>query len=203
MSFLQDEQDYDFESDYYTPKEEKEYEDDESPGYSPVLDNYTRFSVVEEVVDKPRIAVVHRTNSSSSSLTISPSAPISPSFLRVGNNNGDYFRQTNKDDFVFTTRSSSLNRATSSTSGKSIVSPKMLFSNPTSPLAFEMATVHESFGDRDIPNHALLSFISSNFINEVARLNQHRKIFCTDEYPLSFNGEEAIVCLIILYLINH
>lgn len=59
----------------------------------------------------------------------------------------------------------------------------------------EMAIAHESFGDGEIPNHALLSFISSNFINEVARINQHRKIFCTDEYPLSFNGEEAIVGL--------
>ncbi|GAA5808893.1 hypothetical protein MFLAVUS_002292 [Mucor flavus] len=171
--------------------EERDYED-ESPGYSPVLENYTRFSTATEN-NRPAIPVVNRSSSTCSNTSIPLSAPISPSFLRVGSGGGgggDYFRQTNKDDYVFTTRSSSLNRTTSSATGKSILSPKMLFSNPTSPLAFE--TVHE----KEFPNQALLSFISSNFINEVARLNQRRKIFCTDEYPLSFNGEEAtdIIC---------
>lgn len=154
-----------------------------------MLENYTRFSTATEN-NRPAIPVVNRSSSTCSNTSIPLSAPISPSFLRVGSGGGgggDYFRQTNKDDYVFTTRSSSLNRTTSSATGKSILSPKMLFSNPTSPLAFE--TVHE----KEFPNQALLSFISSNFINEVARLNQRRKIFCTDEYPLSFNGEEATV----------
>ncbi|KAG2192246.1 hypothetical protein INT47_010047 [Mucor saturninus] len=191
-----DEQDYDF--DYYTPKDDERDDEEDSPGYSPVLENYTRFSAAEEnlILEQPTIAVVKR-NSSSSTVGISPSAPCSPSFLRVGNSNGDYFRQqsSNKDEYVFTTRSSSLNRATAASSGKPILSPKMLFSNPTSPLALGMSTVHESsFGDLhgEIPNIALISYISTMFINEVATLNQHRKIFCTEEYPLSFNGEEAL-----------
>lgn len=49
------------------------------------------------------------------------------------------------------------------------------------------------------PNYALLSFISSNFITAVRSLNERRRIFCTAEYPLSFNGEEAIVCLMDIY----
>lgn len=114
--------------------------------------------------------------------------------IRVGGATGDYFRQkSNKDDYVFTTRSSSLNRATSSSTGKSILSPKMLFSNPTSPLAFESETP-------EVPNYAFLSYISSHFIHEVVKLNQRRKIFCTDEYPSSFNGEEAIVSFILMKL---
>jgi hypothetical protein len=55
-----------------------------------------------------------------------------------------------------------------------------------------MTTVQESLHE-EFPNHALFSYISNHFINGVATLNQHRKIFCTEEYPLSFNGEEAIV----------
>lgn len=157
-------------------------------------------------------------SSSNSSSSVSPkfhtnSPPVSPSFLRV-NDRGDYFRQPAKDEFVFTTRSSSLNRATNSSSGKSIVhlspqrvppSPnKALFSNPTSPLAFEMTTLHESLngGEQEFPNHALFSYISTHFIQSVATLNQHRKIFCTEEYPMSFNGEEAVVQYIMfIYLV--
>ena len=132
--------------------------------------------------------------------------PVSPSFLRVGmnpnNNNGDYFKpsRATKDEFVFTTRSSSLNRTTCA-SGKSIVhlSPSQrvpnspqLFSNPTSPLAFEITP---SFGQEiEFPNYALFSYISNQFTNKVLDLNQHRKIFCSEEYPQSFNGEEALVC---------
>lgn len=141
--------------------------------------------------------------------------PMSPSFLRVSyssttsnnsssnntNNGTDYFRQSN-DEYVFTTRSSSLNRATSSSSGRSIVhlnnnrmvppSPnKTFFSNPTSPLAFEINTVEESV--TEIPNHALLTYIANHFINAVALLNERRRIYCSAEYPLSFTGEEAIV----------
>ncbi|CEP17756.1 hypothetical protein [Parasitella parasitica] len=132
--------------------------------------------------------------------------PMSPSFLRVGHastassNGSDYFRQPN-DEYIFTTRSSSLNRATSSSSGKSIVhlngrmvppSPnKPLFSsNPTSPLAFEINTIEESV--KEIPNHALLSYMTSHLIHAVALLNERRRIYCSAEYPLSCTGEELI-----------
>lgn len=68
---------------------------------------------------------------------------------------------------------------------------KAIFSNPTSPLAFEINTIEESV--TEIPNHALLSYIASHFINAVALLNERRRIYCSAEYPLSFTGEEAIV----------
>lgn len=118
--------------------------------------------------------------------------PVSPSFLRVNN----------KEDYIFTTRTSSLNRTISSSSGRSLnnripPSPKIIFSNPTSPLAFEMPNVLEV--EDAFPNYALLSFISSNFIIAVRSLNERRRIFCTAEYPLSFNGEEAIVRLMDIY----
>jgi hypothetical protein len=225
--------------DYYSEQQQQQesYNDDESIGYSPVLENYTRFStatiVVPEVQQQeqeqeqeqqqqqqqqqqqyytpPIKTIINRTpsTSSSNSSTSINKPPVSPSFLRVGSNNssGDYFKQQ-KEDVVFTTRSSSLNRTTSSASGKSIISKNAGFSNPTSPLAFEInhhQTLHETLlegGEQDFPNHALLSFISSRFINEVTLLNQRRKIFCTDEYPLSFNGEEAMVSLpLLLYLL--
>lgn len=139
---------------------------------------------------------------------------MSPSFLRVShnstsssntnNNSGsDYFRQSN-DEYVFTTRSSSLNRATSSSSGKSIVnlnnrmvppSPnKTFFSNPTSPLAFEINVIEESV--KEIPNHALLSYMAKHLVNAVALLNERRRMYCSAEYPLSFSGEEAIVSVL-------
>lgn len=215
---------------FYTPKDT--YEDD-TPGYSPVLENYTRFSVAataaaaEDVHNKPgtpppatvngvginRTPSNASTSSSISTKVQNTTPPVSPSFLSVGQQQqqqgrGDYFRpKANKDDYVFTTRSSSLNRTTSSSTGKSIVhlSPSNskrvpnspLFANhPTSPLAFEV--MQKSLGEEmedmedEFPNHALFSYISNYFINEVAKLNQHRKIFCTEEYPLSFNGEEAL-----------
>ncbi|CAO3619529.1 unnamed protein product [Mucor fragilis] len=193
-----------FQDDYYTnntptaDQDEPEFYQDESPGYSPVLENYTRFS--EYIPTNDTAATVPK---------VVHTPPMSPSFLRVShnsttsnssNNGTDYFRQSN-DEYVFTTRTSSLNRATSSSSGRSIVhlnnnrmvppSPnKAIFSNPTSPLAFEINTIEESV--KEIPNHALLSYIASHFINAVALLNERRRIYCSAEYPLSFTGEEAI-----------
>jgi hypothetical protein len=192
---------------------QEEYEDD-SPGYSPVLENYTRFSDLAGASAAPIINKSNIPSASSSTSSAAPKAsqtpPMSPSFLRVGNNtNNDYFRQTNNDDYIFTTRSSSLNRAISTSSGKSIIhvnqnaqrmvppSPsKFLFSNPTSPLAFEVKTpaLHESEGE--FPNHAFLSYMASHFIDSVARLNERRRIYCSAEYPLSFTGEEAFVSLV-------
>jgi hypothetical protein len=201
---------------------QEEYEDD-SPGYSLVLENYTRFSDLAGCTAAPASSsapIINKSNipsasssTSTSSLKTSQTPPMSPSFLRVGSNtttNNDYFRQTNSDDYIFTTRSSSLNRATSSASGKSIIhinqsaqqrmippSPnsKHFFSNPTSPLAFEIKTpvLHER--EEEFPNHAFLSYMADHFINAVALLNERRRIYCSAEYPLSFTGEEAFVSL--------
>ncbi|RCI06133.1 hypothetical protein CU098_012465 [Rhizopus stolonifer] len=105
--------------------------------------------------------------------------PTSPSFLRVND----------LEDSLYKTRTSSLNRTRSTSSKRSGCyqphSPNFIFSNPTSPFD----TVYE---EDVFPNHALLSFISNRFIVEVKLLNERRRIFCTAEYPLSFNGEEAL-----------
>ncbi|CAO3688875.1 unnamed protein product [Rhizopus microsporus] len=152
--------------------------EDETQGYSPVLENYTRFSTTECIEQPKKPTIIEEKPQQTT-------PPVSPSFLRVNN----------KEDYIFTTRTSSLNRTISSSSGRSLnnripPSPKIILSNPTSPLAFEMPNVLE---DEDaFPNYALLSFISSNFITAVRSLNERRRIFCTAEYPLSFNGEEAI-----------
>ncbi|KAF7721428.1 RHO1 GDP-GTP exchange protein 2 [Apophysomyces ossiformis] len=39
---------------------------------------------------------------------------------------------------------------------------------------------------------ARLSSVTQAFVDQVKQLNETRKMFCTDEYPLSFNGEEAV-----------
>ncbi|EIE89601.1 hypothetical protein RO3G_14312 [Rhizopus delemar RA 99-880] len=110
--------------------------------------------------------------------------PVSPSYLSA----------SNMEDGLFTTRSSSLNRTTSSsstTAQRIPLSPKFLLSAPTSPLTFGMSAVYES-NQGIFPNFALLSFISNQFIVCVKSLNERRKIFSSAEYPLSFTGEEAV-----------
>ncbi|KAI8985074.1 CNH domain-containing protein [Pilobolus umbonatus] len=180
----------------YNP--DAQYED-ESPGYSPVLENYTRFSeIAVKVVDNDAtedIEVNSLNKITPSATTLSP--PMSPSFLRINRNNSLPVSNTSTgDDYVFTTRSSSINRTTSTSSGKSIVplnhpsSPK-IFSSPASPLVFEISTIPESDGG-DFFSISLLSVLATQFIEEVINLNDRRRIFCTAEYPLSFNGEEAM-----------
>lgn len=107
-------------------------------------------------------------------------------------------KEIDKDDYLYTTRTSSLNRTVSSSSKTSVInrippSPKFIFSNPTSPLAYEIKTTYGSISEDMFPNYALLSFISAQFITSVKSLNERRRIFCTAEYPFSFNGEEALV----------
>ncbi|KAG1380030.1 hypothetical protein G6F61_004423 [Rhizopus arrhizus] len=160
------------------------YAEDDHPGYSPVLENYTRFSATE-CTNPPKKASVIEEKSQNST----PS--ISPSFLRVND------KEIDKDDYLYTTRTSSLNRTVSSSSKTSVInrippSPKFIFSNPTSPLAYEIKTTYGSISEDMFPNYALLSFISSRFIASVKSLNERRRIFCTAEYPFSFNGEEAL-----------
>lgn len=41
--------------------------------------------------------------------------------------------------------------------------------------------------------YALLSVLSQDFIYGVKMVNESRKLFCSDEYPLSFTGVEAVV----------
>lgn len=41
---------------------------------------------------------------------------------------------------------------------------------------------------------AIMSQIAQDFVDRVKQLNKTRRIFCTEEYPLSFTGEEAVVC---------
>ena len=141
------------------------------------------------------IPTVHRNISPSSSTTstkTNQTPPMSPSYLRVSSNT--------PDDHLLTTRSSSLNRAMSTSSGKSVVqrspfSPnnkQQFFSHPTSPLATEIRSAHHHV-EIEIPNHALLSYMARELIREVAFLNERRRIYCSVEYPLSFTGEEVMV----------
>ncbi|KAI9300993.1 CNH domain-containing protein [Cunninghamella echinulata] len=44
----------------------------------------------------------------------------------------------------------------------------------------------------NFPNYALLSELSTCFVDQVKRITKRRKIFTTTEYPTSFNGEEAV-----------
>jgi hypothetical protein len=43
------------------------------------------------------------------------------------------------------------------------------------------------------PYYALLSVLSQDFIYGMKMVNESRKLFCSDEYPLSFTGVEAVV----------
>lgn len=128
---------------------------------------------------------IHKSNSISSvsstnSVKVIQTPPMSPSALRIASAT-DYFPP--KEDYVPTTRSSSLSRSKSAVHFAPV--PHNL---PTSPLAFEI--VHE--GD-DFPNHAFLSYMTQQVILQVSKLNEHRRIYCSAEYPLSFTGEEIMV----------
>ncbi|RCH97324.1 hypothetical protein CU098_001366, partial [Rhizopus stolonifer] len=184
----------------------RDYEDDSSPSYSPVLDSYARLSAYAPPPSTTAPSInkseVSPASSTLSSPRINHTPPMSPSFLRVGSpSNNDYFRQMPQpEDYLVTTRSSSLSRAMSSSSGKSIVqrippSPNkhQFFSNPTSPLAFEITSNHQDHQvEIEFPNHALLSYMARELIREVALLNERRRIYCSVEYPLSFTGEEVM-----------
>jgi hypothetical protein len=217
--------------DYYTTTRASTPLDDESPGYSPVLENYTSFyaeEIQQEIKQEKPVppttktmtrsdslsSNIHQINinrnnslnsensnttSSSSPLNSHLSPPVSPSFLRPE------FMAT-KEDVLFAPRSSSLNRAMSTTSNKSIVKLSQrnnslsnqqpgspLFSNPTSPLAsFVHPNALYNNNVDEFPNHAFVSYITPHLSEAVARLNERRRIFCTAEYSLSFNGEEAL-----------
>ncbi|OBZ90228.1 Rho1 guanine nucleotide exchange factor 1 [Choanephora cucurbitarum] len=169
----------------------------ESFNYTPAVDNYASFSdYASPPIMSPTntIPTVHRNISPSSSTTstkTNQTPPMSPSYLRVSSNT--------PDDHLLTTRSSSLNRAMSTSSGKSVVqrspfSPnnkQQFFSHPTSPLATEIRSAHHHV-EIEIPNHALLSYMARELIREVAFLNERRRIYCSVEYPLSFTGEEVM-----------
>lgn len=145
-----------------------------------MFENYTRFNSTTECIDQPKkVSIIEEKPQNGT-------PPVSPSYLSA----------SNMEDGLFTTRSSSLNRTTSSsstTAQRIPLSPKFLLSAPTSPLTFGMSAVYES-NQGIFPNFALLSFISNQFIVCVKSLNERRKIFSSAEYPLSFTGEEAVVC---------
>lgn len=86
-------------------------------------------------------------------------------------------------------RTSSLNRAASSSSRNH----HHFFSNPTSPLAFEIPTVHEALEEYEFPNAAFLSSMMHHIVKSVTTLNEHRRIYCSAEYPFSFSGQEIMV----------
>ncbi|KAG1456664.1 hypothetical protein G6F46_000111 [Rhizopus delemar] len=153
-----------------------EYLKEDTRGY--VFENYTRFNSTTECIDQPKkVSIIEEKPQNGT-------PPVSPSYLSA----------SNMEDGLFTTRSSSLNRTTSSsstTAQRIPLSPKFLLSAPTSPLTFGMSAVYES-NQGIFPNFALLSFISNQFIVCVKSLNERRKIFSSAEYPLSFTGEEAV-----------
>lgn len=135
------------------------------------------------------ISTVSSTNSSSPPKIIH-TPPMSPSALRIGSS--DYFP---KEDYLPSTRSSSLHRSYSSPTKSSVhFAPLNL---PTSPLAFEIKSLQDSipFSEDGFPNHAFLSYMSQQLIKQVKALNEQRKLYCSVEYPLSFYGEEIMVKL--------
>lgn len=42
-------------------------------------------------------------------------------------------------------------------------------------------------------NYALLSTLANEFVRHIQQLNNIRRLYCSDEYPLCFTGEEALV----------
>lgn len=94
--------------------------------------------------------------------------------------------------------------STSTPSNHYLTSPK-LYSTPSSPLARMVQTstdpksIHALMdmdendpSSMNFPNYALLSELSTCFVDQVKRITKRRKIFTTTEYPTSFNGEEAV-----------
>lgn len=55
-----------------------------------------------------------------------------------------------------------------------------------------------SHGPQQSP--AIMSHIAQDFVDRVKQLNKTRRIFCTEEYPMSFTGEEAVVCFLSITL---
>ncbi|KAG0169322.1 RHO1 GDP-GTP exchange protein 2, partial [Apophysomyces sp. BC1021] len=91
---------------------------------------------------------------------------------------------TSDHGFISPPRSSSLRRQTSISSktastlaGSTTSSNKSPVNNADSQSNFHLTR---------------LSCIAQVFVDQVKQLNESRKMFCTDEYPHSFNGEEAV-----------
>ncbi|CAO3623280.1 unnamed protein product [Cunninghamella blakesleeana] len=77
-------------------------------------------------------------------------------------------------------------------------SPSFINNNNNNSNSSDPKSIHEMMdmnGEEsmmDFPNYALLSELSTCFIDQVKRITKRRKIFTTTEYPTSFNGEEAV-----------
>lgn len=63
------------------------------------------------------------------------------------------------------------------------------------PLSSASNTTNAVIPSLSFPEHYRLSELGEKFIIEVRQLNEHRRMFCTAEYPLSFTGEEAVVSI--------
>lgn len=100
---------------------------------------------------------------------------------------------------LYTTRTTSLDRQEPSSrvllsrlgSTASRTSSSDGSSRPTSPPRKLVALRTDE--EQELPNHAILSDLAHRFVLRVKHLNRTRRIFCTDEYPMSFTGEEAVV----------
>lgn len=70
-------------------------------------------------------------------------------------------------------------------------------SQPTSTAFHPVSNDHDAYADTPSmqqQSHAIMSHIARDFVDRIKQLNKTRQLHCTDEDPLSFTGEEAVVC---------
>lgn len=70
-------------------------------------------------------------------------------------------------------------------------------SQPTSTALPPVSNDHDTYADTPSMHKqspAVMSHIARNFVDRIKQLNKTRQLPCTDEDPLSFTGEEAVVC---------
>jgi hypothetical protein len=98
---------------------------------------------------------------------------------------------------------SSVNRDSASTFGrqsslKSVVNTHQLQYITTSDLKHEStisaSTTATTPSTSTLPEYAFMSILSKAFLRRVRGLEHVRELFCANEYPESFTGQEAIVC---------
>lgn len=118
--------------------------------------------------------------------------PVEQHLVSNSNNKNNYL-DINSNNIVVMPRTSSLDRASSSSSSSAGRLNRLRSNGSATDGRYNIMRIDEENEDEYV-NAALLSNLSQVFLQHVQVLNKTRRIFCTDEYPLSFNGEEAVVC---------
>ncbi|KAI8388203.1 uncharacterized protein BYT42DRAFT_559247 [Radiomyces spectabilis] len=103
-------------------------------------------------------------------------------------------------------RSSSLDRISSSNESDptdTLIDTQATFSTPNTPSipssSMELSLLStENPALMSLAVSSLMSHLGQAFVTHIEILNQNRKTFCSEEYPLSFTGEEAIKLLKLL-----